>query len=49
LISRKKNVIGHTLIEVLHDYEIDEVVKKSINSGHEENAQLESAGRFPLE
>ena len=40
------NVIGHTLIEVLHDYEIDEVVKKSINSGHEQNVQLESAGRF---
>jgi two-component system phosphate regulon sensor histidine kinase PhoR len=43
---QEKNVIGHTLIEVLHDYEIDEVVKKSINSGHEQNAQLESAGRF---
>ena len=31
---------------MLHDYEIDEVVKKSISSGHEQNAQLESAGRF---
>jgi two-component system phosphate regulon sensor histidine kinase PhoR len=40
------NVISHSLIEVLHDYEIDEVVKKSINSGHEQNVQLESAGRF---
>ena len=43
---QETNVIGHTLIEVLHDYEIDEVVKKSISSGHEQNAQLESAGRF---
>ena len=43
---REENIIGHTLIEELHDYEIDEVVKKSINSGHEQNAQLESAGRF---
>ena len=43
---QEKNVLGHTLIEELHDYEIDEVVKKSINSGHEQNAQLESSGRF---
>jgi len=43
---QETNVIGHTLIEILHDYEIDEIVKKSINTGHEQNAQLESAGRF---
>ena len=43
---QETNVIGHTLIEVLHDYEIDGVVKKSISSGHEQNAQLESAGWF---
>ena len=39
-------VIGHSLIEALHDYEIDEIVKKSINSGSEQNVQLESSGRF---
>jgi two-component system phosphate regulon sensor histidine kinase PhoR len=40
------NVTGHSLIEALHDYEIDEIVKKSINSGSEQTVQLESSGRF---
>jgi two-component system phosphate regulon sensor histidine kinase PhoR len=40
------NITGHSLIEALHDYEIDEMVKKSISSGGEQTAQLESNGRF---
>ncbi len=43
---KETNITGHSLIEVVHDYEIDEVVKKSISSGQEQTAQLESAGRF---
>ena len=40
------NIVGHTLIEAIHDYEIDEVVKKCIVTAHEQNAQLETAGRY---
>jgi two-component system phosphate regulon sensor histidine kinase PhoR len=40
------NIVGHTLIEAIHDYEIHEVVKKSILTAHEQNAQLETAGRY---
>ena len=40
------NVIGHTLIEAIHDYEIADVVKKCLNTNHEQTLQLESAGRF---
>jgi two-component system phosphate regulon sensor histidine kinase PhoR len=40
------NVIGHTLIEAIHDYQISDVVKKCISTNHEQTLQLESAGRF---
>lgn len=43
---RETNVIGHPLIEAVHDYEIDEVVEKCLKTANEETAQLESAGRF---
>ena len=42
----KTDVIGHTLIEAIRDYEIADVVKKCLNTNHEQTLQLESAGRF---
>ncbi len=39
-------VTGHPLIEAVHDYEIDEVVKKCLNTMREQAAQLETQGRF---
>ncbi|MFY9814295.1 MAG: ATP-binding protein [Dehalococcoidales bacterium] len=42
----KVTVTGHPLIEAVHDYEIDEVVKKSLSTTQEQTAQLESNGRF---
>jgi two-component system phosphate regulon sensor histidine kinase PhoR len=43
---KKENVNGHPLIEAVHDYEIDEIVKKCLNTNHEQTAQLETNGRF---
>jgi two-component system phosphate regulon sensor histidine kinase PhoR len=42
----KENVNGHPLIEAVHDYEIDEIVKKCLSTTHEQTAQLETNGRF---
>jgi two-component system phosphate regulon sensor histidine kinase PhoR len=40
-------VTGHPLIEAVHDYEIDDVVKKCLKTAREQTAQLDStAGRF---
>jgi PAS domain S-box len=39
---KEENVIGHPLIEAVHDYEIDEIVKKCLRTTHEQTAQLES-------
>jgi two-component system phosphate regulon sensor histidine kinase PhoR len=39
--------IGRPLIEAVHDYEIDDVVKKCLNTAIEQSAQLDSVtGRF---
>jgi two-component system, OmpR family, phosphate regulon sensor histidine kinase PhoR len=43
---KEADVKGLTLIEAVHDYEIDEVVKKCLNTIREQTAQLESNGRF---
>ena len=43
---KETSVTGLPLIEAVHDYEIDEVVKKCLNTTHEQTAQLESNGRF---
>ena len=43
---KKENVNGHPLIEAVHDYEIDEIVKKCLSTTHEQTAQLEMNGRF---
>ena len=43
---KEKDFIGRPLIEAVHDYEIDEVVKKCLSTGREQTVQLESAGRF---
>ena len=43
---KEKDFIGRPLIEAVHDYEIDEVVKKCPSTGREQTVQLESAGRF---
>jgi two-component system phosphate regulon sensor histidine kinase PhoR len=39
-------VTGLPLIEAVHDYEIDEAVKKCMNTTHEQTLQLEANGRF---
>jgi two-component system phosphate regulon sensor histidine kinase PhoR len=43
---KKENVNGQPLIEAVHDYEIDEIVKKCLSTTHEQTAQLETNGRF---
>ncbi len=43
---KETSVAGLPLIEAVHDYEIDEVVKKCLNTTHEQTVQLESNGRF---
>jgi two-component system phosphate regulon sensor histidine kinase PhoR len=43
---KEENVNGHQLIEAVHDYEIDEIVKKCLSTTHEQTAQLEMNGRF---
>jgi len=43
---KAENVKGHPLIEAVHDYEIDEIVKKCLSTSHEQTAQLETNGRF---
>ena len=43
---KEENVNGHPLIEAVHDYEIDEIVKKCLRTTHEQTAQLEANGRF---
>ncbi len=43
---KETNVKGLPLIEAVHDYEIDEVVKKCVKTATEQTAQLESSGRF---
>jgi two-component system phosphate regulon sensor histidine kinase PhoR len=43
---KEENVYGHPLIEAVHDYEIDEIVKKCLSTTHEQTAQLETNGRF---
>jgi two-component system phosphate regulon sensor histidine kinase PhoR len=41
------NVTGLPLIEAVHDYEIDAIVKKCLVTAHEQTAQLESiSGKF---
>jgi len=44
----EERVIGQPLIEIVHDHEIDEVVKACLKAGREQTAQLESgaAKRF---
>jgi two-component system, OmpR family, phosphate regulon sensor histidine kinase PhoR len=43
---KEGDVKGLTLIEAVHDYEIDEVVKRCEKTNQEQTAQLESNGRF---
>lgn len=44
---KETKVTGHPLIEAVHDYEIDDVVKKCLKTAREQTAQLDSAtGRF---
>jgi two-component system phosphate regulon sensor histidine kinase PhoR len=43
---KQTDVTGRPLIEAVHDYEIDEIVKKCLSTGREQTVQLESAGRF---
>ena len=43
---KETNVTGHPLIEAVHDYEIDSIVKKCLSTAREQTLQLESAGRF---
>ncbi len=43
---KQTDVTGRPLIEAVHDYEIDEVVKKCLSTGREQTVQLESGGRF---
>lgn len=38
---KEKGLIGHPLIQAVHDYEIDEVAKKCLETGKEQTAQLE--------
>ena len=42
--SKETKVTGLPLIEAVHDYEIYEVVKKCLSTGHEQTAQLDSVG-----
>jgi two-component system phosphate regulon sensor histidine kinase PhoR len=39
---KKDEVVGRPLIEVVHDYEIDEVLKSCLKTAREQNIQLES-------
>ena len=41
---KEEKVTGLSLIEAVHDYEIDEVVKKCLSTAHEQTAQLDSVG-----
>jgi two-component system phosphate regulon sensor histidine kinase PhoR len=44
---KEAKAIGHPLIEAVHDYEIDDVVKKCLKTAREQTAQLDSVtGRF---
>ncbi len=43
---KETSVKGLTLIEAVHDYEIDEVVKKCLKTATEQTAQLGSNGRY---
>jgi two-component system phosphate regulon sensor histidine kinase PhoR len=44
---KEAKVTGHPLIEAIHDYEIDDVVKKCLKTAREQTAQLDSVtGRF---
>jgi two-component system, OmpR family, phosphate regulon sensor histidine kinase PhoR len=43
---KETDVKGLPLIETIHDYEIDEVVKRCQQTNREQTAQLESNGRF---
>jgi two-component system, OmpR family, phosphate regulon sensor histidine kinase PhoR len=43
---KEENIKGHPLIEAVHDYEIDEIVKKCLSTTNEQTAQLETNGRF---
>jgi two-component system phosphate regulon sensor histidine kinase PhoR len=44
---KEARVTGHPLIEAVHDYEIDDVVKKCLKTAREQTAQLDSVtGRF---
>ena len=43
---KEATVTGLPLIEAMHDYEIDEVVKKCLSTTNEQTAQLETNGRF---
>jgi two-component system phosphate regulon sensor histidine kinase PhoR len=44
---KEESVTGHPLIEAVRDYEVDNVVKKCLNDGKEQTAQLDSVtGKF---
>jgi two-component system phosphate regulon sensor histidine kinase PhoR len=44
---KEAKVIGQPLIEAVHDYEVDDMVKKCLKTAHEQTTQLDSAtGRF---
>ncbi len=44
---KEAKVTGQPLIEAVHDYEIDDLVKKCLKTGREQTAQLDSVtGRF---
>jgi two-component system phosphate regulon sensor histidine kinase PhoR len=44
---REAKVIGQPLIEAVHDYEINDMVKKCLKTAHEQTTQLDSmTGRF---
>ena len=39
---KETTVTGKPLIEAVHDHEIDNIVKKCLDTAHEQNAQLDS-------
>jgi len=45
---KEENVISKPVIEVVHDYEVDEILKRCLSSGKEQNTQFDSgiARRF---
>ena len=43
---KEANSLGKPLIEVIHDHEIDELVKKCLKTAQEQTGQIDVAGRF---